>query len=123
VTQSRISLGAGGEEAALALYLKRGYRLAARNWRCGIGEIDLVLMRGDTLVFCEVKSRRGGLYGAGHEAVTARKQAKLRSLAQVFLLSNPLSPPHARSMRFDVASVSCEPDGSVSSVEVFEDAF
>jgi putative endonuclease len=123
VTQSRISLGAGGEEAALALYLKRGYRLAVRNWRCGIGEIDLVLMRGDTLVFCEVKSRRGALYGAGHEAVTARKQAKLRSLAQVFLLSNPLSPPHPQSMRFDVASVSCEPDGAVSSVEVFEDAF
>jgi putative endonuclease len=123
VTRSGITLGAEGEEAALALYLQRGYRLAARNWRCGIGEIDLVLVRGETLVFCEVKSRRGSLYGAGHEAVTARKQAKLRSLAQVFLLSNPLSPPQALSMRFDVASVSCDPDGAVSSVEVFEDAF
>jgi putative endonuclease len=123
MTRSRISLGADGEEAALALYLKRGYRLAARNWRCGIGEIDLVLRLGDTLVFCEVKSRRGSLYGAGHEAVTARKQAKLRSLAQVFLLSNSVGRSQARSMRFDVASVSCALDGSVSSVEVFEDAF
>jgi putative endonuclease len=123
VTRSRISLGAGGEEAALALYMQRGYRLAARNWSCGIGEIDLVLMRGETLVFCEVKSRRGLRYGAGHEAVTARKQAKLRSLAQVFLLSHPMGRSPRRFTRFDVASVSCRPDGEVLSVEVFEDAF
>ena len=123
MTRSAISLGAGGEEAALALYMQRGYVLAARNWSCRIGEIDLVLLRGDTLVFCEVKSRRGSRYGAGHEAVTSRKQAKLRSLAQVFLLSHPVGRSHGRSARFDVASVSCRPDGGVSSVEVFEDAF
>lgn len=123
MSRSGISLGAGGEEAALAIYTQRGYRLAARNWRCSIGEIDLVFTRGDTLVFCEVKSRRGASFGAGHEAVTARKQTKLRSLAQVFLLSHPAGGRPARSIRFDVASVSCEPNGVASCVEVFEDAF
>ena len=85
-----------------------------------MGEIDLVMTRGDTLVFCEVKSRRGSQFGPGHAAVTPRKQSKVRSVAQAFLIANRTSP---RDTRFDVASVSCGPGGAVLSVEVFEDAF
>jgi putative endonuclease len=90
----------------------------ARNWRCRIGELDLVAERRGVLVFCEVKSRRGGALGVGYEAVTWRKQTKLRSLAEAFLQATGTRP---RAIRFDVASVAVR--GERSAVEVFEDAF
>jgi putative endonuclease len=91
----------------------------ARNWRCSIGELDLVVQRGGLLVFCEVKSRRGGAFGGGYEAVGWRKRRKVRQLAEVFLADTGARPA---AIRFDVASVDL---GSIrgSSVEIFEDAF
>ena len=115
----RRSLGAAGEDASLRRYLDLGFNLVARNWRCPIGEIDLVLSRMGLLVFCEVKTRHGAGFGGGYEAVTWRKQRKLRQLAEVFLLTRRIEPAR---IRFDVASVSAGPGRAVS-VEIFEDAF
>jgi putative endonuclease len=90
----------------------------ARNWRCAIGEIDLVLERPGLLVFCEVKTRTGSAFGGGYEAVTWSKRRRLRRLAEAFLVSG--SFPHTQ-IRFDVASVWLSRRGP--DVEVFEDAF
>ena len=111
-------IGARGEDAAADAYRRRGYRIVARNWRCRLGEIDLVIERGGVLVFCEVKSRRGTGFGGGYEAVTRRKQVKLRALAEAFLQAHGSRP---QAIRFDVASVALLRDRS--SVEVFEEAF
>src|SRR5438067_12692073 len=111
----RERLGAAGEDAALRLYRDLGYVPIARNWRCPLGEIDLVLERGGLLVFCEVKTRRGSAFGGGYEAVTWRKQRKLRQLAEVFLLTRGLDPARTR---FDVASVAMD-GGRSTSVELF----
>ena len=119
----RSDLGAKGERAALDLYRRRGFTLVASNWRCSLGEIDLVLRRRDVLVFCEVKTRRGSSRGVGFEAVDARKRRKLRSLAEVFLLTHGIG---SLSVRFDVASVavrSGSKPGGDAHVELFEDAF
>ena len=118
MVRTTASTGQTGEDAALGVYRRRGYRLITRNWRCRIGELDLVLARDDLLVFCEVKTRRGAAFGAGYEAVTARKRAKLRAVAEAFLLASAARP---RSTRFDVASVSLGPRGA--EVELFQDAF
>ena len=91
----------------------------ARNWRCGLGELDLILERADVLVFCEVKTRTGLAFGGGFEAVTEAKRRKLHGLAEAFLLSARISPA---TVRFDVASAHRGADGRVS-VELFEDAF
>lgn len=119
----RSDLGARGERAALDLYLRRGFTLVANNWRCSLGEIDLIVRRRDVLVFCEVKTRRGSSRGVGFEAVDSRKRRKLRSLAEVFLLTHGTGP---LSVRFDVASVALRtgstPGGSTQ-IELFEDAF
>ena len=115
----RTEVGRSGELAAETRYVARGYRVVARNWRCRLGELDLVLARGRSLVICEVKTRRGSRFGGGYEAVDARKRQKLRVLAEVYLLQSRLSPS---AVRFDVASVWLRPDGSAS-VEIFEDAF
>ena len=118
MADARMLAGGAGEDAALAAYTRRGYRLIARNWRCRIGELDLVLARGDILVFCEVKTRRGSAFGGGYEAVTGRKRAKVRSVAEAFLQESGARP---RAIRFDVASVALRPAGA--EVELFEDAF
>jgi putative endonuclease len=107
-----------GEEAAWVAYRRRGYRLVARNWRCPLGELDLVLEKDGHIVFCEVKARTSAFYGGPYEAVTPSKQRKLRALAQAF--SGGRRQPRG-GYRFDVASVTLGPDGA--RVHVFEDAF
>jgi putative endonuclease len=112
------TLGRSGEDAARHAYVRRGYRVIARNWRCRLGELDLVLERRGVLIFCEVKARRAGAFGGGYEAVGWRKRTKLRALAEAFLQETGFRP-HA--IRFDVASIAVA--GDRSDVEVFEDAF
>jgi putative endonuclease len=114
MTRERQALGAYGEELVARRYVRLGYEVVGRNWRCRDGEIDLILLEGDLVVFCEVKTRSSGRFGAPVEAVTRMKQLRLRRLAGQWLTS---TPRHPRRVRFDVASVS---GGQVS---VVEDAF
>ena len=107
-----------GERAAWEAYRRRGYRLVARNWRCPLGELDLVLERDGTVVFCEVKARASTLHGEPYEAVTTEKQRKLRALAQAFQVTHGADGAY----RFDVASVRLSSQG-IATVRVFEDAF
>lgn len=100
-------------------YRLRGYRLVARNWRCRLGELDLVVAREQLIAFCEVKARRSPRLGGPHESVTATKQRKVRALAEAFVGARGL--PGAR-YRFDVASVIVDSAGRVD-VHIFEDAF
>jgi putative endonuclease len=108
-----------GEDATLSRYRGLGFRLVVRNWRCPLGEVDLILARGGLLVFCEVKTRLGAGFGGGYEAVTWKKQRKLRQLAELFLVTERVDPAR---VRFDVASVHIGREGRPS-VELFEDAF
>jgi putative endonuclease len=117
-TDGRSALGRSGEAATLGVYRRRGFEAIACNWRCDLGELDLVVERDGLLVFCEVKTRSGVSFGGGYEAVTWTKRRKLRQLAEAFLASNLV---HHRDVRFDVASV-WSARGSAD-VEIFEDAF
>jgi putative endonuclease len=114
----RATLGRTGEDAALDQYRRRGFELVARNWRCRVGELDLVVRRGGMVVFCEVKARRGAAFGRPFDAVDLRKQRKLRSVARAFLALRP----EPAAMRFDVASVTLDQSGRPQ-VHLFEDAF
>ncbi|MEX2101309.1 MAG: YraN family protein [Actinomycetota bacterium] len=116
----RARLGRRGEDATLAAYLRAGFHLVERNWRCPAGELDLIVRRGDLLVVCEVKTRSGTAFGDGYESVTSTKRRRLRRLAQLFLAQWP----DGRSVviRFDVASVLLPRDGRPD-VVLFQDAF
>jgi putative endonuclease len=74
---ARQALGAYGEMVAARLLQERGMVVLDRNWRCEVGEIDLVLRDGPVLVVCEVKTRRSLACGTPHEAVTPEKVARL----------------------------------------------
>ena len=99
---ARRTLGQVGEALAADLYRKLGFRIVDRNWRCRSGELDLVVGRGDVLVFCEVKTRRTDYFGGPAEAVGYQKQARLRRLAAAWM--NQHRPGHVR-IRFDVVAV------------------
>jgi putative endonuclease len=98
----RGQLGREGERLACALLGDAGLRVVARNWRCRLGEIDIVAVAPGLLVFCEVKTRRGDGYGTPAAAVTPAKQARLRHLAAAYLAS--VDQPSCR-VRFDVVAV------------------
>lgn len=115
----RIERGRAGEDAALERYRAFGYRLVARNWRCPLGELDLILERDGLLVICEVKARTTTTFGAGHEAVGHAKRRTIRRVAEAFLVTAQVRAP--RGIRFDVASVRLHPRGA--EIHVFEDAF
>jgi putative endonuclease len=99
---ARPALGRAGEDLAVELYRRLGFRIVDRNFRCPSGEIDLVARRDGTLVFCEVKTRTTDRWGEPSEAVGPMKQARLRRLAGQWLAQRRPGPVQ---VRFDVVSV------------------
>ena len=77
--------GSAAEDLALRFLMAQGLRLRKRNYACRMGEIDLVLQDGDTLVFVEVRQRRSRAYGGAAESITAGKRARLLAAARHFL--------------------------------------
>lgn len=102
------AVGRYGEDVAARHLVDEGYQLLHRNWRCELGEIDIVARDGDCLVVCEVKTRRSASFGHPAEAVTARKVARLRRLAARWLEESGLRPP---DVRIDVVAVMRPPQG------------
>lgn len=92
-----IARGSKAEDFAAAWLQRRGLRLIARNWRCRMGELDLILRDGPTLVFAEVRLRSTSNFGGAAASIDRRKQAKLAAAAQLYLAGRA-SP----SCRFDV---------------------
>ena len=121
---ARQVVGAAGEDAVARWYGAAGYSVLARNWRVREGEIDLIARLDRVIVFCEVKTRRGDAFGSPAEAVTPRKQARIRKLAVRWLGESAIEGGVGRAdvLRFDVASV--RPDGRGAwLVDVLEAAF
>jgi putative endonuclease len=108
MTTERQTLGAYGEKVAAEHLQDQGLVVLDRNWRCPDGEIDLVLRDGDTVVFCEVKTRRGDRFGSPAESVTPDKMRRLRRLAIRWFQATGL---HERDARFDVVEVRPRRDG------------
>jgi putative endonuclease len=106
----RQALGAYGEALAAQHLVEHGMVVLDRNWRCAAGEIDLVLRDGDTLVFAEVKTRSSHAFGSPLEGVDARKAARLRRLAALWLEAHHL---RVRDTRIDLVGVLHAPPGHI----------
>ncbi len=94
--RQRSALGAFGETLAAKHLTQQGMVLLDRNWRCDLGEIDLVLRDGRVLVVCEVKTRSSLAYGTPLEGVTVQKAARLRRLAARWLADHEVHPDEVR---------------------------
>jgi putative endonuclease len=125
MTVARQSLGRAAEELAAERLREGGFRIVERNARTRAGELDLVAVEGDVLVFVEVKAGRVGAR-AGPErpalAVGRAKQARLRRLAREWLAGRGRLRG-VRALRFDVIGVSFDAAGRVADYEHLRNAF
>lgn len=98
--------GERGEELAARLLAGKGYEVLERNYRTRYGEIDLIARHGDTLVFVEVKARRGTGFGDPLEAITPRKQEQVRLMAEQYLAQKGEAfAEDFAQMRFDAVGI------------------
>lgn len=95
-----------------------GFRLLHRNWSCRLGELDLVMQRGDELAIVEVRQRSDSGFGSAIETVTAAKQRKVVAATRALLARSPELA--ALNIRFDVAGV--DADGAVDWIQGAFDA-
>ena len=101
-------LGRSGEQAAADYLEAQGLRILDRNWRCDLGEIDIVAVDRHVFVVCEVKTRSGFRYGTPLEAVTKTKLRRLRRLAVMWLNAHGV---RFDQVRIDVVGIICEGTG------------
>jgi putative endonuclease len=99
MTERSKRLGERGEDAAAAYLERIGVTVVERNWRCPQGEIDIVGLDGESVVLCEVKTRRTPAKGNPEEAITAAKRRRYARLAQAYLQESGLTKV---TVRFDV---------------------
>jgi putative endonuclease len=119
MTRTTDAIGAYGERVAALALTSAGMVVLDRNWRCASGELDIVAHDGETIVFCEVKTRRGAGFGTPVEAVGHAKVRRLRGLASLWLAAHP---EVRGEVRFDVMSVWPQPAGPAV-VEHLQGAF
>ena len=100
----RQRVGRAGEDAAAAHFERLGYEVIARNHRTRFGELDLIAFDGETIVFCEVKTRRAGARVSWSDALDARKREQVRRMAAAWLAETP-SRPYGKDLRFDAIGV------------------
>jgi putative endonuclease len=111
--------GAAAEQRACRFLRRKGLKLITRNFRCRFGEIDLIMLDSDNLVFVEVRFRDASQFTRARATVNAHKRHKLIRTGAMFLAT--CNHPH-RVVRFDVVAIDRQPGGS-ESIEWIRDAF
>jgi putative endonuclease len=115
---AKIETGKEGEKIAVAYLRKNGYHIYESNFRCSLGEIDIIAREKSELVFIEVKTRKSGKLGYPEQAVGARKQKKMSQLALWYLQKKKLTDISAR---FDVVAITLLPEGN--EIRLIKNAF
>ena len=118
MTKERLDLGKLGEDLALKKVRRLGYKKIVQNYRCPLGEVDLIARDGDTLVFIEIKTRKSKSIDYAKEAVNDRKKRHLSKTALAYMKSNNCCDTKAR---FDVVAINLK-DGKPQ-IEVLQNAF
>jgi len=109
-----------GEEISENFLLESGYTILDKNFRCNIGEIDIIAREGNYICFIEVKTRYGDLFGRPCEAVTFSKQQKISKVAQIYIMKKRL---YKFYFRFDVIEVILNKDDDSYSIKFIKNAF
>ena len=118
MTREKKRKGARGEERASEFLRERGYRILERNYRCPLGELDIIARDGRVIVFVEVKTRSSHRFGSPQEAIDPRKKRRMTAIALFYLKGQGwLGEP----ARFDVAAVNLG-DGD-ETVTLYKNAF
>lgn len=116
----RITVGRKGEEKACEFLLDNSFRIIEKNYRCRLGEIDIIGWDGDDLVFVEVRARSSVSFASPEETVGLRKQQKIRRLAAHYLARK-----FGREVncRFDVVAIIFDREGNDLRINHYKGAF
>lgn len=113
--------GAMGEAYVAEYFRKKRYKLLAMNYRCHMGEIDLIVAKRKKLSFVEVKLRKSGGVTRPADAVGRAKQSRLRATADIWLAQNP--EYSGMETDFTIAQLYTNTDGMIEKMELIEEAF
>ena len=119
MTDKRKALGNRGEDLAAQRLESLGYAIRERNWRCSVGELDIVTEKDGVLIFVEVRTRHGDKFGTPEESINKRKQAKLLEVSQTYLEEHH---EEQRNWRIDVVAIEIGKRDEVVRMDVIEDA-
>lgn len=109
--------GKRGEEIAADFLKKQGCEILVKNFRTKSGEVDIIVLDKNTLVFVEVKTRKSFAYGLPIEAITKRKLKSIINVAQYFKLTHPKLP---ESLRIDAISIELDQNNETKKIEHFQ---
>ena len=118
-----VSIGALGEEAAVKALKKQKYKIIERNYRCKMGEIDIIAKDGEYTCFVEVKLRKNSDFGTPADSIDKRKQGCIIKTAQLYAVENKI---YDTPMRFDAVLIYADTQNGKlinKRIEVIKDAF
>ena len=119
MTNTRHMLGKRGEQYAAQYLTDHGYAVRARNWRCPVGEIDLVTEKDGRVIFVEVRTRRSDRLGTPEESITPAKRARLIAAARTYLDEQGQTD---RDWRIDIVAIEIGLHGEVKRCDLIENA-
>jgi putative endonuclease len=117
MSDARVRLGRRGEELAVVELGRCGYEIVARNWRCRVGEVDVVALRSEAYHFFEVRTRRGREFGTPEESLTPAKQRRMIDVARTYLGEHDLNDV---DWRVGLVAVEMDRAGRLLRVEVYD---
>ncbi len=118
MTRQRQQIGQAGEKAVVSYLKKKAYKILEQNFKCPVGEIDIIAKEKKTIVFVEVKTRRSLSFGSARMAITQKKQRKISMAALYYLKTNHQMDQRAR---FDVVTVLST--GEENAIDHIQNAF
>ena len=116
----RKELGAKGEKLAAKFLKRKGYKIIQCNYKCKLGEIDIIARHDETFVFTEVKTRRTLEFGPPQYAITAAKRKQISKVALSYIREKRLN---GQSCRFDVIAITFSPESRKPEIEHIQNAF
>jgi putative endonuclease len=118
--KKRRRLGQRGEEAACEFLLKHKMKIIERNWRCSYGEADIIALDGNTLVFCEVKTRSNLKFGKPEDSITRKKLERYYKLIKLYRSRNAIR--HS-SVRLDFIGISVDEENRKAKLQYLRDVY
>lgn len=117
---SRKALGSKGEKLAVKFLKRKGYKIIQHNYRCRLGEIDIVAEYDGAVIFVEVRTKRTEEFGIPQSSITAAKRSQVSKAALYYIMEKKLL---GRSCRFDVIAITFSTDSHKPQIEHIENAF
>ena len=114
------TIGTKGEQLAVRVLKKNGYKILQRNYRCRVGEIDVICYDHGTIAFVEVKTRYSDAYGTPELSVTEAKKRQIIKVASHYVAEKKIE---GIDLRFDVVSIYYPPIQKTPTITLFKNAF